>query len=210
MALSAANYTTYDALTSNGTVSGGMLVLNANGLSIFRQAAAAALNISSPTDAQVQAYANAQYQGFTQAIQTYGNTQYQANAAQAQTYANTQYQTFAQTIRAYVETGMVVAAGGAAAATRINPTDTQIAQWAQEALSTSEYTAFPALLPRGTVANGALTLNAAGVLNFATDATLQAQKYTAFQSLTANGTLSPSGTLILNTAALLDFRSVGA
>ena len=40
-----------------------------------RQAAAAALNISSPTDAQVQTYANGQYQTFTQTIQNYGNTQ---------------------------------------------------------------------------------------------------------------------------------------
>ncbi len=139
---------------------------------------------------------------FTQAIQTYGNTQYQANAAQAQTYANTQYQTFAQTIREYVEDRNGGGCGWGGCGNQNQLTDAQIAQWAQEALNNSEYTAFSALLARGTVANGALTLNAAGVLSLATDATLQAQKYATFQSLTTNGALSPTGTLILNAAAL--------
>ena len=202
-ALSAPNYVTYEALTSmaNGAVTGGTLVLNANGLSVFRQAAAAALNISTPTDAQVQSYANAQYQGFTQSIQTYGNTQYQANAAQAQTYANTQYQALAQTIRDYIQGQNC---GFGCGNNNNNPTDAQIAQRAEDALSASEYTAFQALLAKGTVASGVLTLNGAGVLSYTTDAALQAQKVTTFQSLTlsTNSTVLPNGTLVLNDAAL--------
>jgi filamentous hemagglutinin family protein len=204
VALTAVNYTTYTGLTSsaNGTISNGTLVLNANGLAAFRQAAAAALNISSPTDAQVQTYANGQYQAFTQTIQSYGNTQYQANAAQAQTAANTQYQTLAQTVAQYIQNqGSCFLCGG----NNDNPpTDAQIAQNARQALTQTEYASFQALLSKGTVANGTLTLSAAGVQSYANDTAFQGQTYTTFQTLTSNGTLS-NGTFALNTAALPTF-----
>jgi filamentous hemagglutinin family protein len=202
VALTAVNYTAYAGLTSsaNGTISNGTLVLNANGLAAFRQAAAAALNISSPTDAQVQTYANAQYQSFTQTIQNYGNTQYQANATQAQTTANTQYQGYAQTIAQYIQDqNSCFLCGGN---NNNPPTDADIAQNAQQALTPTQYAAFQSLLAKGAVVNGTLTLNAAGVRSYAADTTAQGQKYTTFQTLTSNGTLSSNGTFTLNASAL--------
>jgi hypothetical protein len=207
-ALTPVNFTTYAGLTSsaNGAINNGTLVLNANGLAAFRQAAAAALNISSPTDAQVQTYANAQYQAFTQTIQSYGNAQYQANAVQAQTTANTQYQTFAQTIADYIQNGQngcsIFCNGGNGSTP---PTDAQIAQNAQAALTPADYAAFQALVAKGTIANGLLTLNAAGVQSYAADTTVQGQKYTTFQALTSNGTLSSNGTFTLNASVLPTF-----
>jgi filamentous hemagglutinin family protein len=56
------NYQQYWRLLGNGSVSGGVFALSTASLALYRPLAAAALGITSPTDTQVQSYANSQYQ----------------------------------------------------------------------------------------------------------------------------------------------------
>ena len=81
-ALSANDYKTFRSLVTNGTVGNdGKLTLNAAGIQLFTSAAATALNVSSPTDAQVQQYANSVYQTDAVAIQAFANNQYHSLTA---------------------------------------------------------------------------------------------------------------------------------
>lgn len=55
-------YRNFWRLRANGSVAGGTLSLNSTGLALYRPLAAAALGTANPSDAQVQAFANGQYQ----------------------------------------------------------------------------------------------------------------------------------------------------
>ena len=59
-----ATYAAYWQLIENGSVQNGVFVLNAQGLALYAGRAGLSLSppITNPTDAQVQAYANTQYQ----------------------------------------------------------------------------------------------------------------------------------------------------
>src|SRR5208337_4021406 len=59
-----ADYQAYWQLLDNGSVVNGVLTLNAQGLAIYGGLAGLALNVTSPTPAQVQTYANSQYQSY--------------------------------------------------------------------------------------------------------------------------------------------------
>jgi hypothetical protein len=57
-----ATYAAYWQLIDNGSVENGVFTLNSDELAIYAAQAGAALNISDPTDADIQSYANTQYQ----------------------------------------------------------------------------------------------------------------------------------------------------
>jgi len=59
-----ADYQAYWQLLDNGSVVDGVLTLNAQGLAIYSGLAGLALNVTSPTPAQVQTYANSQYKSY--------------------------------------------------------------------------------------------------------------------------------------------------
>ena len=195
-ALTPANYQTFQGLTAsvNGEVVSGVLTLSAAGVTQFTAAAAAALHVANPTSAQVQAYANGQYQSFATSIKTFANSQYQGYGSTFQTYANNQYQPLQQQVLNYATSELNVVIDIASGTYRNNSgfcnggcgapipiTNAVLADWALQAKSDthynsnifgnnaftdSTYNSFIALLGQGTVQAGALTLSTTGMQTY--------------------------------------------
>jgi filamentous hemagglutinin family protein len=64
------NYQQYWRLLGNGSVTSGVFTLSTANLALYRPLASAALGVTSPTDAQVQSYANSQYQNVVTSLNT--------------------------------------------------------------------------------------------------------------------------------------------
>ncbi|WP_049823998.1 leukotoxin LktA family filamentous adhesin, partial [Bradyrhizobium sp. WSM2254] len=193
-ALSTQQATTFQNLTSgaNGSVTNGVLTLTPAGVAFFKAAAAAAFGIATPTDAQIQAYANAQYQGLTQTIQSYASSQYKGYAQTVQAYAAAKYQTYAQTIQSYANgqyQGYAQTIQSYAVA-QYQPLQTATTFNATPAV------AFSLLSASGSLQNGAFVLTNSGILSYAKSA-LSSASYAQFAGLLNNGTLS-GGTFQLN------------
>ena len=75
-ALNMADATKFTTLTTNGTITNGVLTLSTAGLAAYRPTAVLALG-GTPTDTQVQAYANSQYRSLVSGINGYAFTRYQ-------------------------------------------------------------------------------------------------------------------------------------
>lgn len=166
-ALSSASLTDFTALTNtaNATLSNGVITLTTAGLTALRSEAATALGIGSPTDAQVQAWANTRYQTLSQTINTYAYGQYAAILSDSITFTlNTAGIT---ALRPQASTALNNAA----------PTDQQVLSYANDqfqALTNPTYV---------TLTNGVLTLTTAGVAEFqaAANASLGGATATASQ-----------------------------
>ncbi|HEY6258284.1 MAG TPA: hypothetical protein VIY51_21075, partial [Xanthobacteraceae bacterium] len=157
-ALSAPDFATFQQLINDGTGQGTTYALSASGLADFRPVAVAALGIPAPSDAQVQAYAAAQYLRLVQATQVYADTQY----------------------------GNLLAAG-AVSAGKLTLAAASIPSYVQKALSSSDDAAYQQLIGAGSVQNGVFVLNtsalatyrplAAAALNLANPTDQQVQDY---------------------------------
>jgi hypothetical protein len=220
-ALGTTNYATYTSLTNaaNGSVQNGTLVLTTAGINLFRSAAATALHIANPTDAQVQAYANQQYQGYVQTTQIYANAIYQALARKVQVQlavsgliqSGTFLLTDAGVLRyaAAVLNGSDLAklqglvAQGTVTSGKLVLSDAAVAADAQAVLGGS-YSSFASLLQNGSLHNGVLVLSDAGVAANASAALTPSNKYGSFANLLANGT-ARNGTFVLSDSGIASF-----
>ncbi|MDB5851766.1 MAG: hypothetical protein JWP29_5518, partial [Rhodoferax sp.] len=93
-------YQGYQTLVSNGALANGVFTLTANGITAYRSFAASALGIANPTDAQVQAYADQQYQN---SVFASGNATYQQYSQTISTGAQSQLQTLLGIVRNFAD-----------------------------------------------------------------------------------------------------------
>jgi len=232
--LTPANYLTFEGLTAsaNGEVVNGVLTLSAAGTAQFTSAAAASLHVTNPSSAQVQAYANGQYQNFATAIRTYANGQYQGYGTTFQTYASGQFQSLQQTVLNYAGFNLSISidrtnytftpncqifCGGV----NSSPiTNAQLATWAQQAnaahfLSDGDYASFTALLGQGTAQAAGLTLTSASLQsyysNLASSSAALNSVYQAFQQIVAPGNSTiQNGALVLTSAGITNVALAAA
>lgn len=123
----------YNLLLANGTVSGSAITLTSSGIAALRSAAATALGIANPSDAQVSTWAATRYAALTN-----GKVGYLLSDAGVGAYRDT------------------------VVATTPDASEDQIRAAANDA--------YARLLANGTVANGVLTLSAAGIAAYRAEA----------------------------------------
>jgi hypothetical protein len=136
-ALSSNDFATFQQLVNDGTGQGTAYALSTSGLADFRPVAAAALGVASPSDAQVQAYAAAQYLRLAQATQVYADTRY----------------------------GNLLAAGTVTAG-KLTLASASIPTYVQQALSSTDYAAYQQLVGSGSVQNGVFILNGSALATY--------------------------------------------
>jgi len=201
-----AAYNSFQQLMTNGAVVNGVFTLSSSGLSAYTPIAAAALGIASPTALQVQTYANQQYQN---SLFSSANPIYQSYAQSISSGAQTQYTALANKVFLYLQEqdrqggchGFGGCSGPILTPGQTTATDAQVAQYASQALFGTDLQNYQTLTANGTVSNGVLTLNAAGLAPVSAQV-LSAPLATAFTSLLSTGSLQ-GGQFVLSSAAVL-------
>ncbi len=186
----AAGSQNFQTLVSNGNIVNGALVLTASGITNLRAAAAAAMGIANPTDTQVQAYANAQYQGSVYAA---ANAQYQGYLQKVKTDASVVYLGYVQRIADYyAEHGFV-----------LDPAQFWVFE---QMILGADYANYQLLKANGTAtlgtysgevySGGSFTLNTSAAPTVA-PIVLQTSDYTGYQALLAKGSVH-NGSFVLD------------
>ena len=167
-ALAAPDYATFKQLVSsiNSTVTNGVLTLSPAGITAFTAAAATYYGTGTPTNTQIQAFANSQYQAYVTSIQGYANGQYQSDVQTIQNFANTQYQSFAALPAGGYAAFQALSQSGSVQNGAFTLLNAGIKTYAPQVLSANENTTFQKLITDGSVQNGTFVLSANGLADF--------------------------------------------